>query len=174
MWQTQGMVHEEESGPNFLPVLVTGFALLVLILLASGWIAIDSMRFVESDAARFVGEQQATARLIDEVQSEEGDLSSVFYSLAAGQATDRTILLKRLDSLEAAVRRTIETGAASSDSGLWKHVQRAADLFMEEGRATVRSGRPPSSCLLPEAPKPARRHRRSCRLQLLSQRRRAG
>jgi signal transduction histidine kinase len=139
------MVHEEESGPYFLPVLVTGFALLVLILLASGWIAIDSMRFVESDATRFVGEQQATARLIDEVQSEEGDLSSVFYSLAAGQATDRTILLKRLDSLEAAVRRTIETGAASSDSGLWKHVQRAADLFMEEGRATVRSGRPPSA-----------------------------
>src|SRR4029077_21198706 len=139
MWQTQGMVHEEESGPNFLPVLVTGFALLVVILLASGWIAIDSMRFVESDASRFVSERKATARLIDEVQSEEGDLSSVFYSLAAGQDTDRTILLKRLDSLEAAVRRTIEAGAASSDSLLWTHVQRAADLFMEEGRATIRS-----------------------------------
>ena len=53
--------------------------------------------------------------------------------------------MKRLDSLEAAVRRTIEAGAASSDSRLWTHVQRAADLFMEEGRATIRSGRPPSS-----------------------------
>ncbi len=145
MWQTQGMVHEKEAGRYFLPVLATGFALLVLILLASGWIAIDSMRFVESDASRFVGEQQATARLINEVQSEEGDLSSVFYSLAAGQDTDRTILLKRLDSLEAAVRRTIQAGAASSDSLLWTHVQRAADLFMEEGRATIRSSRPPSS-----------------------------
>src|SRR4029077_5853977 len=124
MWQTQGMVHEEESGPNFLPVLVTGFALLVVILLASGWIAIDSMRFVESDASRFVAEQQATARLIDEVQSEEGNLSSVFYSLAAGHAVDRAVLLGRLDALEAAVRRTIKTGASSSDSRLWTNVQR--------------------------------------------------
>ena len=145
MCQTQGMVDEKESGRYFLPVLATGFALLVLILLASGWIAIDSMRFVESDASRFVSEQQATARLIDEVQSEEGDLSSVFYSLAGGQDADRTILLKRLDSLEAALRRTIEAGAASSDSRHWTHVQRAAVLFMEEGRATIRSGRPPSS-----------------------------
>ena len=145
MCQTQGMVDEKESGRYFLPVLATGFALLVLILLASGWIAIDSMRFVESDASRFVSEQQATARLIDEVQSEEGDLSSVFYSLAGGQDADRTILLKRLDSLEAAIRRTIEAGAASSDSRHWTHVQRAAVLFMEEGRATIRSGRPPSS-----------------------------
>jgi signal transduction histidine kinase len=145
MWQTQGMVHESESGRHFLPVLVTGFALLVLILLASGWIAIDSMRFVESDASRFVTEQQATARLIDEVQSEEGDLSAVFYSLAAGHDSDRTVLLKRLDTLESAVRKTIQAGSASSESRLWTNVQRAADLFMEEGRATIRSGRSPAS-----------------------------
>ena len=97
MCQTQDMVDEKESGRHFLPVLATGFALLVVILLASGWIAIDSMRFVESDASRFVSEQQATARLIDEVQSEEGNLSSVFYSLAAGHDTDRAVLLQRLD-----------------------------------------------------------------------------
>lgn len=139
------MEHEEDSGRFLLPVLGTGFALLILLLLASGWIAVDSMRFVESDASRFVAEQQATARLIDEVQSEEGNLSSVFYSLAAGHAVDRAVLLGRLDALEAAVRRTIKTGASSSDSRLWTNVQRAADNFMEEGRATVRSGRPPSS-----------------------------
>ena len=75
-------------------------------------IAVDSLRSTQAIAADFAAEQQATARLIDEVQSEEGDLSSVFYSLAAGQQyVDRTVLLKRLDALEAAVRRTTEAGA---------------------------------------------------------------
>jgi hypothetical protein len=110
------------------------------------------MRFVESDASRFVSEQQATARLIDEVQSEEGDLSSVFYSLAGGQDADRTILLKRLDSLEAALRQTIQAGAASSNSRHWTHVQRAAVLF-GEGRATIRSAARLQR-LLSDTPKP--------------------
>src|SRR5262249_11057276 len=138
------MVRDHEYGRYLLPVLGAGFALLLLLLLVSGWVAIDAMRFVESDASRFVGEQQATARLIDEVQSEEGNLSSVFYSLAAGQDIDRSVLLKRLDALEAAIRRTIDTGAASNQALLWNNVHRAAEMFLEEGRATIRSGRPPS------------------------------
>ncbi|MEO8372187.1 MAG: hypothetical protein ABI806_23580, partial [Candidatus Solibacter sp.] len=68
-----------------LPVLVAGFTLLVVLLLISGVIAVDSMRSMESIAADYATEQQATVRLIDEMQSEEGNLSSVFYSLAAGQ-----------------------------------------------------------------------------------------
>ena len=128
-----------------MPVLVAGIALLLLLLIGSGWVAIGSMRFVESDASRFLAEQQAAARLIHELQSEEGNLSSVFYSLAAGQDTDRAVLLKRLDDLESAIRRTIDAGAASSGSLLWSNVGRAAERFIEEGRATIRSSRPPSS-----------------------------
>ena len=135
---------ERDNGRYLLPVLGAGFALLLLLLLVSGWVAIDAMRFVESDASRFVAEQQAAARLINEAQSEEGNLSSVFYSLAAGQDIDRTVLLKRLDALEAAIRRTIGTGATSNQASLWKNVHRAAERFIEQGRATIRSGRPPS------------------------------
>src|SRR5258706_8678664 len=135
---------DHEGGRYFLPVLTAGFALLLLLLVVSGWVAIDSMRFIESDASRFVAEQHATARLIDEVQSEEGNLSSVFYSLAARQEIDRAVLLKRLDALELAIRRTTDTGAASNDSLLWNKVRRTADLFIEEGRFVIRSGRPPT------------------------------
>ena len=135
---------DQDTGRHFLPVLTAGFVLLLLLLGISGWVAIDSMRFVESDASRFVTEQQATARLIDELQSEEGNLSSVFYALASGRRdVDRDVMLKRLDALESAIRRTIAAGTASPDSLLWNKVRRAADLFIEEGRATVRSGKPP-------------------------------
>src|SRR5689334_15166321 len=137
------MLSEQDTGRHFLPVLTAGFVLLLLLLLVSGWVAIDSMRFVETDASRFVAEQQATARLIDEVQSEEGNLSSVFYSLASRRDVDRDVMLKRLDALETAIRRSIQEGTASKDSVLWNKVQRAADLFIEEGRSTIRSGKPP-------------------------------
>jgi signal transduction histidine kinase len=135
---------DQDTGRHFLPVLTAGFVLLLLLLGVSGWVAIDSMRFIESDASRFVAEQQATARLIDEVQSEQGNLSSVFYALASRRDVDRDVMLKRLDALESAIRKTIEAGTASADSFLWNKVGRAADVFIEEGRATVRSGKPPT------------------------------
>jgi signal transduction histidine kinase len=135
----------DHAGGHIMPVLVTGFALLLVVLLVSGWIAVDSMRFVESDASRFVLEQQATARLIDEVQNEEGDLSAVFYALATGGEKDREALLKRIDALEAALRRTIEAGSASGSSPLWNDVRKAADLFIEQGRTAVRSQQSPSA-----------------------------
>lgn len=130
---------------HLLWVLIAGFALLVLLLLASGFVAIDSMRSIELDADRLVAEQQATMRLVDEVQSQEGNLSSVFYSLAAGRdGESRPELLRRLDSLEAALRRTTAGGLASSDSALWVRVQKAANEFIREGRETLRSNRPPT------------------------------
>jgi signal transduction histidine kinase len=130
---------------NALPVLITGFALVFLLLLFSGVAAIDSMRSIESEAARSAAQQQATVRLIYEVQSEEGNLSSVFYSLAAGEEyVDGEPLLKRLDALEAAIRRTTDIGAASQDAALWMEVRRAADSFIAEGRDTIRNHRRPS------------------------------
>jgi signal transduction histidine kinase len=135
----------DPSETRILPVLIGGFALLLVALLVSGWVSVDSMRFIESDASRFVSEQQAMARLINEAQNEEGGLSAVFYSLASRQENDRDELLQRIDALEAALRHTIDAGAATGSAPLWRSVQRAADLFLEQGRATVRSGHPPSN-----------------------------
>jgi signal transduction histidine kinase len=131
---------------HVLPVLVAGFTLLVVLLLISGVIAVDTMRSMESIAANFAAEQQATVGLIDEMQSEEGNLSSVFYSLAAGlQYVDGDPLLKRLDALESSIHRTTDVGRASRDAALWNSVRRAADAFILEGRNTVRLRRPPST-----------------------------
>ncbi len=117
---------------------------MVLLLLASGFVALQSMRLVESDAERLVTDQQSTVRLVDEIQSEEGNLSSVFYSLASGRKTDRDLLLKRMDALENAIRKTTDTGMASRDAALWNKVRKAADAFIAEGRETVLSNRQPT------------------------------
>ncbi|MBK5295210.1 MAG: sensor histidine kinase [Acidobacteriia bacterium] len=139
------MTRDHVSDTHLLPVLIAGFTLLFLLLVASGFVAFQSMRFIESDAARLVAEQQATVRLIAEMQSEEGNLSIVFYSLAAGRnRTDPGELLKRLDALESAIRRTTDAGMASPDSILWNKVRKAAEAFIAEGRDALRSNRPSS------------------------------
>jgi signal transduction histidine kinase len=143
-WQNSGMTRDPAER-RIMPALVTGFGLLLVVLLVWGWIAVKSMRFVETDASRFVSEQQATARLIGEVQSEEGDLSAVFYALATRQDGDRDALLKRIDTLESNLRHTIEMGGALGSSPRWNDVRRAAEAFLVQGRATLRSGRPPAS-----------------------------
>ncbi len=129
-----------------LPVLIAGFALLLVLLLVSGVIAVESMRSMESIAANYATQQQATVRLIDEIQSEEGNLSSVFYSLAAGQEyLDGDPLLNRLNALENSIHRTTDVGRASRDAALWNSVRRAADAFIAEGRETVRLRKSPST-----------------------------
>jgi len=136
---------KRESGNHLLLVLIAGFSLLVFLLIASGYVAIDSMRAIESDNDRLVAEQQATIRLIDEVQGEEGNMSSVFYSLAAGREnTHPQELLQRLDNLEAALQRTTSGGLASPDAALWNKVRQSADAFIVEGRDILRSNRAPT------------------------------
>jgi len=139
------MTIKHESSGHLLWVLIAGFALLVLLLLASGSIAIDSMRSIELDAERLATEQQATFALIDEIQREEGNLSSVFYSLATGREdTRRQELLRRLDSLEAALHRTTVEGVISSNSAVWDKVRESADALILEGRDTLEHRRAPS------------------------------
>ena len=129
------MTSDHEAQAHFLPVLITGFALLFLLLLASGFIALESMRSIESDATRMVAEQQSTIRLVDEIQSEEGTLSQVFYSLASrNNAVNRAELLRRLDAVESAIHKTTDAGLASPSAALWDNVRKAAASFIAEGR----------------------------------------
>jgi len=140
------MNHESPASPRLLAVLFAGFTLLILLLTGAAYVAIGAIQTVESEAKELVEQEQATVRLIDEVQSEEGNLSAVFYALAAGLPTpDRRVLSGRLDALEAAIHRTTEAGVASSASPTWQNVRSAAERFIAEGRDTLNSGRPASN-----------------------------
>ncbi len=68
------MNKERHRGVHLLPVLIAGFTLLILLLVASAYVGIDAMRSTESGAARLVEEQRATLRLIDDIQRDEDSL----------------------------------------------------------------------------------------------------
>jgi len=137
------MTGERQTSAQLLTVLIVGFTVLILLLTGAAYVAIGAIQSVESDAEQLATEEQATVRLIDEVQGEEGNLSAVFYSLAAGRATpNREELARKLDALEGAIQRTTQAGIASGGSEAWRKVQRAAARFIAEGRTTLTSGGP--------------------------------
>jgi signal transduction histidine kinase len=139
------MNRERPIGVHLLRVLVAGFTLLILLLVACVYVGIDAMRSAEYSAARLVEDQRATLRLIDDIQRNEDSLSAVFYTLAsAPERTNRTALLESLETRERAIRRTINTGRDTGDPQLWKKVSDSAEAFIAEGRRILRTGeRPP-------------------------------
>jgi hypothetical protein len=72
------MNRERPIGVHLLRVLVAGFTLLILLLVACVYVGIDAMRSAEYSAARLVEDQRATLRLIDDIQRNEDSLSAVF------------------------------------------------------------------------------------------------
>lgn len=137
------MIEERETSPRLLTVLIVSFGVLILLLAGAAYVAIGAIESVEAEAEKLVTEEQATVRLIDEVQGVEGNLSAVFYSLArGGRAANQAQLLARLDNLEAAIDKTTAAGIASGGSSVWGKVRTVAAEFIAEGRGVIRSGGP--------------------------------
>lgn len=134
-----------QRGSPLLAVVIAGFSVLILMLAASVYIEVAAIRSTESGAARLVEGQRSTLRLIDEIWREEDSLSAVFYELAASPAPgNRTDLLTRLETLEGAIRRTIDAGLQSGDAELWAEVRSRVEQFIAEGRAVIKARKSPS------------------------------
>ena len=138
------MEREGQRGLPLLPVLVAGLSLLILVLAASVYVEVDAIWSTESGAAQLMEGQRSTLRLIDEIQREEDSLSAVFYELASKtDPGNRADLLRKLETLEKAIRHTIDAGLRSGDVKLWTAVRDAAEHFISEGRAVLKSREPP-------------------------------
>lgn len=138
------MERSNQSAVPILPVLIAGFSLLILTLGASVYIEISAVRTTEFGAATLVERQRSTLRLIDAIQREEDSLSAVFYELAA--TTDlgnRPDLLKKLETVEQAIRRTMDAGLLSGDPALWAGVRQGVERFIASGRAVLQSRKAP-------------------------------
>ena len=82
-----------------LRVLVAGFALVVMLLGAAGYIAVRSTRAIEVDAAQVGREQLAMARLLNDAQAGQNTMAAILHQLAPGQdAINREALLAELAS----------------------------------------------------------------------------
>ena len=62
---------------SVLRVLIKGFALVIVMLLASGYIGVFNAQQIRDSAERLAGEQVLTTRLIDEIHREQGALNEI-------------------------------------------------------------------------------------------------
>jgi two-component system sensor histidine kinase UhpB len=141
-------VHDRDSHFRIVSLLLAGFTLLVCLLLASAFVAFQAIQSIERNALSLMLEQNASTRLVDELQQEEDALSAVFYALVAQQGSQPPMdLLRQLDEVSARVHASTEAGQALGTPENWLGVRRAANTFIGEVRRTLISGGSPSARL---------------------------
>lgn len=118
---------------NILRVLLGGFTLVILLLVAAGIVAVGNIRSIQRNAATLVEEQKETTDLIEEIEREQSALSAVFYSLARNpENIDREKILTELNAVKENVDELVSETADTAEEGLGKELGQAALAFSLE------------------------------------------
>jgi signal transduction histidine kinase len=123
---------------RILAVLASGFALVILLLLAAAVIAVRSGREIQTDAEQLVHEQGLTARLVNQMRVEQATLNSVFYQLTRNpDPTYQADLLRQLDSAGDSISRLARNAGATPEARLWRDLDRSAQAFTAQARDVI-------------------------------------
>jgi signal transduction histidine kinase len=118
-----------------LLVLVGGFACVILLLLAGAFAGVRSLRSIQENAASLLREQALAGSLIDELQSQQGNLTEVFSVLARDpDSVNFESLVKQLDEADRDIARIAAEGARTPERDLWSHLEDASKDFSAEAR----------------------------------------
>ncbi len=127
--------------PVVLRVLVGGFALVVMLLGAAGYIAVRSTGAIESDAAQVGREQLAMARLLNDAQAGQNTMAAILRQLAPGQeVSQRSTLLTELEAADRALVKVAGAAAETPEAERWKELGAAVRKFSAGVRGAVRHG----------------------------------
>jgi len=130
---------------NILRVLLAGFALVIVLLLAGGFVSIRNIRSIQANATTLVEEQEQTASLVKEIQREQGALNAVFYNLARHpEPIDRDTILSRLAEAEKNIDEIVVEAAGAPDEKLWAELKQSSAAFAEEARRLLAQENPSS------------------------------
>ncbi len=120
---------------SFLRVLIGGFSLVILLLLAGAFVGIGNIHSIKENAARLVAEQQSTNRLLEEVHRQQGSLSEVFSILARDpDSVDYGKILSQLDEADGNINRIVVEGAQTPQRRLYDQLRQTSTAFSAEAR----------------------------------------
>ncbi|HTS26017.1 MAG TPA: sensor histidine kinase [Bryobacteraceae bacterium] len=120
---------------NIFRVLIAGFALVILLLLAATIVGIRNIQSIRESAASLVREQSVTNRLIDELHAQQTSLSEVFSILARDpDSVDYDRIMGQLDAADRDIDRISTEGAQTEDSKLWARLKQTSNDFSNEAR----------------------------------------
>ncbi len=116
-------------------VLIAGFLLVILLLLAAGFISVQNIRYIKENVADLVGEELVATRLLDDVQQEQAALTAVFYKLSRDpEQVDREKVLSQLDDADRRLEEIGQSVAGTPEEPLWNELKQASSAFSAEAR----------------------------------------
>ncbi len=128
---------------NILRVLISGFALVILLLLAAAVVGVYNIQSIQQNAANLVLEQSVTNGLIDDLQRQQTSLSDVFSSMARDpDSLDAVQILSQLDEADRDIDRISAEGAKTPESDLWARLKQSSVQFSEEARRILAEDQP--------------------------------
>jgi signal transduction histidine kinase len=129
------MAPKQITRQGIFRVMIAGFALVILLLVAAAIVGIRGIRDIQSTARDLLREQTLSRRLIDELQSQQISLSEVFGILARDpDSINYSHILGQLDEADRDIDRIANEGAQTGERALWERLRRSSADFSREAR----------------------------------------
>ena len=129
------MLSRQITHQNIYRILIGGFGLVILLLLAAASVGIRNIQAIQENANSLVREQAVTNRLIDELQQQQKTLTEVFSILSRDpDSVDYDHIMSQLAEADRDIGRISAEGGATAERDQWSRLQRAAATFSSEAR----------------------------------------
>jgi signal transduction histidine kinase len=124
-------------------VLLGGFLLVIMLLLAAAVIGVQNLRAIKGNVAGVVSQELVATRLIDDIQHEQAALSAVFSKLSRDpESVNRERVMSELDAADDRIEQIVASVAGTPDAPLWNELQKASAEFSGEARRLLSLEKP--------------------------------
>lgn len=128
-------MHGHITQRKILQVLIAGFGLVILLLLAAALVGVQNIHSIQQNAADLVREQAVTNHLIDELHHQQTSLTEVFSVLARDpDSVDYDAIISQLDEAGRDIDRICAEGEQTPERDLWLRLKQASTDFSNEAR----------------------------------------
>jgi signal transduction histidine kinase len=131
------------TGGIIVRVLLGGFGLVILLLLAAGLLGVRNISSIRATATDLLEEQVRTSDLLDAVLREQRTITAIYENIARRpEALDRDQLLGQLVASDKDLADIVEAASDEPEQGLWKQLFSEASGFSDEARKILASESP--------------------------------
>jgi signal transduction histidine kinase len=139
------MLRRPITHQNIFRVLTAGFALVILLLAGATVVGVRNIQSIQENAASLVREQGLTSRLIDELRSQQTNLSEVFSVLARDpDSVDYDGIIEQLAEADKDIERIAAEGTHTPEHQLWARLEETSARFSTEARRILAQDTPES------------------------------
>src|ERR1035438_633157 len=127
------MLPRQITHQNIYRLLIAGFSLVILMLLAAAIVGLRNIQSIQENASNLVHEQDTTRHLVDELRSREKSLAEVFSILARDpDSVDYAGIMSQLAGADRDIERISAEGAHTPQSALWTSLRETSAAFSGE------------------------------------------